>query len=82
MSDNDIPIEKIADLVGHRSTVVTQTVYRHHLRARHRDRRDSHEHDLEPPEEHRIRLKSGSVSGSVLAPGARHIFENGGPYWI
>ena len=32
MSDNDIPIEKIADLVGHRSTIVTQTVYRHQLR--------------------------------------------------
>jgi integrase len=32
MSDNDVPIEKIADLVGHRTTVVTQTVYRHQLR--------------------------------------------------
>lgn len=30
--DNDVPIEKIADLVGHRTTVVTQTVYRHQLR--------------------------------------------------
>jgi integrase len=25
MSDNDVPIEKIADLVGHRATIVTQT---------------------------------------------------------
>ena len=32
MSDNDVPIEKIANLVGHRTTVVTQTVYRHQLR--------------------------------------------------
>jgi hypothetical protein len=32
MSDNDVPIEKIADLVGHRTTIVTQTVYRHQLR--------------------------------------------------
>ena len=32
MSDNDVPIEKIADLVGHRTTTVTQTVYRHQLR--------------------------------------------------
>jgi integrase len=32
LSDNDVPIEKIADLVGHRSTIVTQTVYRHQLR--------------------------------------------------
>ena len=32
MSDNDVPIEKIADLVGHRTAVVTQTVYRHQLR--------------------------------------------------
>jgi hypothetical protein len=32
MSDNDVPIEKIADLVGHRTTVVTETVYRHQLR--------------------------------------------------
>ena len=27
-----MPIEKIADLVGHRTTIVTQTVYRHQLR--------------------------------------------------
>ena len=32
MSDNDVPIEKIADLVGHRTTIVPQTVYRHQLR--------------------------------------------------
>ena len=32
MSDNHIPIEKIADLVGHRSTIVPQAVYRHQLR--------------------------------------------------
>jgi integrase len=32
MSDNDVPIETIADLVGHRTTIVTQTVYRHQLR--------------------------------------------------
>ena len=32
LSDNDVPIEKIADLVGHRTTIVTQTVYRHQLR--------------------------------------------------
>jgi integrase len=32
MSDNDVPIEKIADLVGHRTTVVTETVYRHQLK--------------------------------------------------
>lgn len=32
MSDNDVPIEKIADLVGHRTTTVTETAYRHQLR--------------------------------------------------
>ena len=32
MSDNDVPIETIADLIGHRTTIVTQTVYRHQLR--------------------------------------------------
>ena len=32
MSDNDVPIETIADLVGHRTTIVTQTVYGHQLR--------------------------------------------------
>ncbi len=32
MSDKRRPIEKIADLVGHRTTIVTQTVYRHQLR--------------------------------------------------
>ncbi len=32
MSDNDVPIEVIADLVGHASTAVTEEVYRHQLK--------------------------------------------------
>jgi integrase len=32
MSDNDVPIEIIADLVGHASTAVTEEVYRHQLK--------------------------------------------------
>jgi integrase len=31
MSDNGVPIETIADLVGHASTAVTEEVYRHQL---------------------------------------------------
>jgi hypothetical protein len=33
MRDNGVPIETIADLVGHASTAVTETVYRHQLMA-------------------------------------------------
>lgn len=32
MSDHDVPIETIADLVGHASTAVTEKVYRDQLR--------------------------------------------------
>jgi len=32
MSDHGVPIETIADLVGHASTAVTETVYRHQLK--------------------------------------------------
>jgi integrase len=32
MSDNGISIKQIADLVGHRTTIVTQKVYRHQLK--------------------------------------------------
>jgi integrase len=32
MSDNGVPIETIADLVGHAGTAVTEKVYRHQLR--------------------------------------------------
>jgi integrase len=32
MSDHDVPIETIADLVGHASTAVTEKVYPHQLR--------------------------------------------------
>jgi len=32
LSDQDVPIEKIADLVGHASTRTTETVYRHQLK--------------------------------------------------
>jgi len=30
--DNGVPIENIADLVGHASTAVTEEVYRHQLK--------------------------------------------------
>jgi integrase len=32
MSDHDVPIEKIAELVGHSNTHTTETVYRHRLK--------------------------------------------------
>ena len=32
MSDNDVPVEKIADLVGHKGTLVTERAYRHQLK--------------------------------------------------
>ncbi|MGI5168196.1 site-specific integrase [Spirillospora sp. CA-253888] len=32
MSDQGVPIEKISDLVGHKDTTTTRTVYRHQLR--------------------------------------------------
>jgi integrase len=32
MSGNGVTIEQIADLVGHRATIVTQKVYRHELK--------------------------------------------------
>jgi integrase len=32
MSDNDVPLETIADLVGHASTAVTEEIYRHQLK--------------------------------------------------
>ena len=32
LSDSGVTIENIADLVGHKTTVVTQKVYRHQLR--------------------------------------------------
>ena len=33
VSDNGVTIEQIADLVGHRTTIVTQKVYRHQLKS-------------------------------------------------
>ncbi|WP_338741500.1 tyrosine-type recombinase/integrase [Actinomadura luteofluorescens] len=37
MSDHDVPIEKISILVGHSSTKITETVYRHQLKPEIRD---------------------------------------------
>ena len=37
MSDHDVPMEKISILVGHSSTKITETVYRHQLRPEIRD---------------------------------------------
>jgi hypothetical protein len=57
MSDNGVPIETIADLVGHASTAVTEEVYRHQLkpvitRGAERD----HERHLQA-EPHQIRVR-------------------------
>jgi integrase len=32
LSDEDVPIEKISDLVGHKDQTTTETVYRHQIR--------------------------------------------------
>jgi len=32
LSDNDVPLEKISRLVGHKSTVVTELIYRKQIR--------------------------------------------------
>ena len=32
LSDEDVPIEKISDLVGHKNQTTTETVYRHQIR--------------------------------------------------
>ncbi|RFS82877.1 site-specific integrase [Actinomadura spongiicola] len=37
MSDHDVPMEKISILVGHSSTKITETVYRHQLKPEIRD---------------------------------------------
>jgi integrase len=37
MSDHGVAIEKISDLLGHRNTKITETVYRHQLRPEIRD---------------------------------------------
>jgi integrase len=33
MSDSNVPVEEIADLVGHKGTLVTERVYRHQLKS-------------------------------------------------
>ena len=69
MSDNDIPIEKIADLVGHRSTIVTQTVYRHQLRPVIETGATAMNTILNRQKN----AGSASSLAPVLAPGATHI---------
>jgi len=32
LSDSDVPIEKISDLVGHKDQTTTETIYRHQIR--------------------------------------------------
>ena len=39
-SHNGVPIQDIADAVGHKSTHVTETVYRHVIVPHHKGRRD------------------------------------------
>jgi integrase len=48
MSYQGVPIEIIADLVGHASTAVTEEVYRHQLQAGDHYGRPGHEHCLRP----------------------------------
>ncbi|MBX6767740.1 MAG: hypothetical protein IRY90_11410 [Actinomadura rubrobrunea] len=37
MSDHGVPVEKFSVLVGHKTTRVTETVYRHQIRPEIRD---------------------------------------------
>jgi hypothetical protein len=48
MSDNGVPIETIADLVGYASTAVTEEVYRHQLKPVITRGAEDHEHHLQP----------------------------------
>jgi hypothetical protein len=50
MSDNGVTIEQIAGLVGHKTTVVTQKVYRYQLKPVISHGRDRHEHHLRKQE--------------------------------
>jgi integrase len=37
LSDHGVPTQKISDLVGHKNTKITETVYRHQLKPEIRD---------------------------------------------
>lgn len=83
MSDNDVSIEKIADLVGHRTTIVTQTVYRTPAPPRHRDGRHRHEHDSRPQGQDRFEVAPGLPVWLSFWLSRRDIHsKNRGPYWI
>ena len=47
-------------MVGHRTAIVTKTVHRHQLMPEIETDATRDEHDLEPPEENRVYLTSGS----------------------
>jgi hypothetical protein len=48
LSGNGVTVEVIADLVGHKTTIVTQKVYLTPAQAGDHHGRDNHEHDLQP----------------------------------
>jgi hypothetical protein len=68
LSDNGVSIETIADLVRHKTTIVTQKVYRHQLKPviiTGATTMNKHLHHEE------VRL----TYGSRLTPGVRRVFE-------
>ncbi|MGP3963116.1 tyrosine-type recombinase/integrase [Nonomuraea sp. 3N208] len=65
MSDQGVPIETIADLVGHAGTSVTEAVYRHQLRPVDHQRCPDHEHHLRRQP---TRVESPSEMAPRLAP--------------
>ena len=80
MSDNGVPIETIADLVGHASTAVTEKVYRHQLRPVITKGAEHHEHHLQP-EGRDVRVRTagspfGSHPASKIEKGLRRILRN------
>jgi integrase len=64
LSAHDVRLESISDLVGHTSTSVTETVYRHEIRPAltERHRREPH------PEGERHRAGLAPAPGKPLAP--------------
>jgi hypothetical protein len=83
MSDHDVPIGTIADLVGHASTAVTEKVYLHQLRPVITHGRHNYERDLqaaEAAEPSTVGMTVGSPFGShpasKIAKGAPENLRN------
>ncbi len=82
MSNHNVPIEKIADLIGQRTMIVTRTVYQYQLKPVIEAGAITMNTIFDGIGKTEPTSRPAPHLALILALTARYTFEKCGPYWI